>query len=216
MFELPRLPYSEDALAPLMSEETLQTHHGKHHAGYVKKTNEALAKKGWKIDRIEDVIARAREENDKFLFNQAAQVWNHTFFWNCMTPEKAEPDAAFAAALEEMFGDFADFKAAFAEKGEKHFGSGYVWLVSDKGGKLKVIEGHDADTPVGREGVIPVLGCDLWEHAYYLDHKNVRAEYLKGFLNELANWKFAAAQWNAARGQGKAWEHPRASAKAEA
>ncbi|HVY03424.1 MAG TPA: superoxide dismutase, partial [Caulobacterales bacterium] len=179
-------------------------------------TNEALDKKPWRTERIEDVIARARQENDKFLFNQAAQVWNHTFFWNCMTPKKVAPEAAFAAGLEEAFGDFNDFKAAFIEKGEKHFGSGYVWLVAEAGGKLKLIEGHDAETPAAQAAVTPVLGCDLWEHAYYLDHKNARPAYLKTFLNDLANWRFAAGQWAAARGEGKAWEHPRAIAKLEA
>jgi superoxide dismutase, Fe-Mn family len=214
-FELPDLPYAEDALAPAIGPDTLNTHHKKHHAGYVKKTNDALAKNGWNLSRIEDVVIRARE--DKALFNQAAQVWNHTFYWNSMAPAgTVAMDGALTEALERTFGDVADFKKTFQEKGEKHFGSGYLWLVADKAGAITLIEGHDADTPLLREGVTPLLGCDLWEHAYYLDRKNDRAAYLKAFLGELANWRFASSQLAAARGEGTAWEHPRAKQNATA
>jgi Fe-Mn family superoxide dismutase len=215
-FELPDLPYAEDALAPAISRDTLNTHHKKHHAGYVKKTNDALAKNGWNLSRIEDVVIRAARE-DKALFNQAAQVWNHTFYWNSMAPAgTVAMDGALTEALERTFGAVEGFKKTFQDKGEKHFGSGYIWLVADKAGAITLIEGHDADTPLLREGFTPLLGCDLWEHAYYLDRKNDRAAYLKLFLGELANWRFASAQLSAARGQGPAWEHPRAKQSATA
>ena len=208
MFSLPELPYAATALAPHMSAETLNFHHGKHHAGYVKNLNGALEQKGWKIDRLEDVIAKAKAEGDKFIFNQSAQIWNHTFFWNSMTANYAAPPAALADALNASFGGFDAFKKQFTEKGAKHFASGWVWLIA-KGEKLEVVDTHDAETVVNDPGVTPLLTCDVWEHAYYIDRRNDRAAFLDAFFNNLANWDFAARQYNAARGKGAAWQHPK-------
>jgi Fe-Mn family superoxide dismutase len=216
MFALPELPYGETALSPHMSRDTLHVHHDKHHAAYVKKTNAALEKKKWEIDRIEDVIARAKKDSDQFLFNQSAQVWNHTFFWNCMTPDYAAPPSHLLGAIEQMFGGMDEFKTRFIDKGEKHFGSGWVWLTADSAGNLNLTDGHDAATPIVEAGITPVLTCDLWEHAYYLDHQSERGAFLEVFLDKLVNWRFAGAQLAAARGENKAWEHPRAMAPATA
>jgi Fe-Mn family superoxide dismutase len=212
MFVLPALPYAEDALSPHMSPVTVNTHHKKHHAGYVTKANDALAKKGWTETRLEDAIARARSEGDKFLFNQTAQIWNHTFFWNSMTPTYAAPSGDLAEALKQAFGDQEALQKQFIEKGEKHFASGWVWLVSDASGKVSLTDTHDADT-LADQGQTPLLVCDVWEHAYYLDHKNMRGAFLEVFVSKLANWSFAAKQYDAARGKGAKWEHPRAEAK---
>lgn len=215
MFTLPALPYAEDALAPRMSRETLNTHHKKHHAAYVKKANDALAKQGWTEAKLEDVIARARAEGDKFLFNQSAQIWNHTFFWNAMTPDPAGPAGDLKAALDKAFGDHAGFRKQFVEKGEKHFASGWVWLVSDAQGALSLVDTHDADTLADGKAT-PLLVADVWEHAYYIDHKNERGKFLEAFVDTLANWTFAAKQYDAARGKGARWEHPKGEAKAAA
>jgi superoxide dismutase, Fe-Mn family len=216
MFALPPLPYAEDALSPHMSPTTLHTHHKKHHAGYVKKANDALAKKGWKETKLEDVIRRAMAEGDKFLFNQSAQIFNHTFFWNAMTPSHAAASGDLLGAIEKTFGGFDEFKKQFIEKGEKHFGSGYVWLLADAAGQISLADFHDAETPVVDKKVTPLLACDLWEHAYYLDHKNERGAFLEVFLDKLANWDFAAKQLAAAQGKGAKWEHPRATEAATA
>jgi Fe-Mn family superoxide dismutase len=210
MFELPALPYAEDALAPHMSTETFKFHHGKHHAAYVNNLNGALEKNGWKLNTIEEIVRKAKAENDKFVFNQSAQVWNHTFFWNSMTPKRAAPSGDLAKAITESFGGLAEFKQAFTAKAVGHFASGWAWLVADKSGKLSVIDTHDADTPIAHDAGTPLLTCDVWEHAYYIDRRNDRGAYVKAFLEDLANWEFAAAQLAAARGQGKAFEHPKA------
>ncbi len=215
MFALPPLPYAEDALSPHMSPVTLNTHHKKHHAGYVKKANDALAKKGWKETKLEDVIAKARAEADKFLFNQTAQIWNHTFFWNSMTPTPAPLSGELLSALDKTFGGHAEFKRQFIEKGEKHFGSGWVWLAADDQGALSLLDTHDADTLADGK-LTPLLTGDVWEHAYYLDHKNERGAFLEVFVDKLVNWEFAAKQLAAAHGNGDKWEHPRASESAAA
>ncbi|MGE3302060.1 MAG: superoxide dismutase [Hyphomonadaceae bacterium] len=209
MFTLPPLPYAEDALAPAMSGDTVHTHYTKHHAAYVRKTNEALEKLAWKAERLEDVIARARKEGDGFLFNQAAQAWNHAFFWRSMRPKPKKPSPDFVAAIDEAFGGFDAFRAQFLKRGEGHFGSGYLWLVA-KNGKLALTEGHDAETPAA-SGAAPILGCDLWEHAYYLDHKNERAKYLAAFFDTLIDWEFAESQLAAARGRGDGFAFPKAA-----
>lgn len=215
MLTLPALPYAEDALSPHMSPATLHTHHKKHHAGYVMKANEALTKKGWREARLEDVIARARSEGDKFLFNQSAQVWNHTFFWNAMTPDHTPPSGDLLAAIEQTFGGYDEFKEQFIDKGEKHFGSGYIWLLADAQQKISLADYHDAETPADGK-LTPLLTCDVWEHAYYLDHKNERAAFLEVYVDKLANWAFAATQFDAARGEGAKWEHPKAEERASA
>ncbi len=206
MFTLPDLPYGYEALQPTMSSETLHLHHDKHHARYFTVTNEIVSSRG-DVGALEDVIVKAAKDGEKKLFNNAAQAWNHSFFWNCMTPDKAAPSGAIADALAYSFGSVDAFKAKFAEEGAAHFGSGWVWLASDDSGALTVVQTHDGENLLTK-GLTPILVCDLWEHAYYVDFKNDRAAFLKAWLAELVNWEFAASQLAAAKGEGKLWTHP--------
>src|SRR6185369_16564608 len=165
MFILPKLPYAYDALEPAMSADTLHTHHDKHHRTYVEKTNELAAKAGLDGRALEDVVREAQRKGDAKLFHNAAQAWNHAFFWECMTPENAQPSSALKSAIGHAFGGIEAFKDAFVEEGFNHFGSGWAWLVTGSDG-LKVISTHDADDTLIRDGLFPLLVCDLWEHAY--------------------------------------------------
>jgi Fe-Mn family superoxide dismutase len=206
MFTLPDLPYGYEALQPTMSSETLHLHHDKHHARYFAVTNEILQSRS--VDgSLEDVIVQAAESGEKKLFNNAAQAWNHTFFWNSMTPHKAAPSEALVSAITESFGGLDGLKAKFVEEGAAHFGSGWVWIASDSKGALSVVQTHDGENLLNRD-LTPILVCDLWEHAYYVDYKNDRAAFLKAWFDALPNWELAAAQLAAAKGQGKLWTHP--------
>lgn len=209
MFELPPLPFDAAALEPAMSAATLNTHHGKHHAGYIKKTNAALAERADAPASLEEVVRLAARDHDKKLFNNAAQAWNHAFFWQCLSPEaQGAPAGALKAALEKTFGSLQDFREEAKTRGENHFASGWLWLVADDTGAVQLTDLHDADTPIVDPKVTPLITCDLWEHAYYLDYKNERGKFLDAFLDRLANWRFAAAQYDAARGGGRAWAFP--------
>jgi Fe-Mn family superoxide dismutase len=192
MFKLPDLPYGYDALQPTVSETTMRTHHDKHHKAYVDTTNTLVGEKGLTGKTLEEVVAFAKEKGETKLFNQSGQAWNHAFFWECMAPGAAKPEGDLAAAIDSAFGSLADLKTKFVAEGVGHFASGWVWLVSE-GGTLKVISTHDADTALVH-GVTPLLVCDLWEHAYYLDYKNVRKEFLETWFAGVANWAFAAQQ----------------------
>lgn len=208
MFELPPLPYDYDALEPMMSAETLQFHHDKHHKAYVEKTNALAQTAGLDGRSLEDVVREAKKRGEKKLFNNAAQAWNHAFFWECMTPDPAaRPSGALAQAIDRAFGGLDAFQKTFAEEGTEHFGSGWVWLVTGAEG-LKTITTHDADDVLVREGVFPLLVCDLWEHAYYLDYQNERPVYLKRWLSEVANWAFVERQLAASDGQGRGFRYP--------
>lgn len=216
MFRLPDLPYDYDALEPVISAETLEFHHDKHHAKYVKVLNDLLQEAGESPDSLESVVrAAAGDPAAKKLFNNAAQTWNHTFFWTCMTPEAGEPGGDLAQAIGRDFGGLDQLKAAFVKEGETHFASGWVWLVAERG-KLKVISTHDADDTLPREGITPLLVCDVWEHAYYLDFQNDRKSFLERWFDALPNWEFAAQQFAAAQGQGKVWRHPGPEAEDQA
>jgi len=217
MFALPDLPYEYDALEPTMSSRTLHFHHDKHHATYVKTLNELLSAKGKPADSLEAVIrqAAAAGEADKKLFNNAAQAWNHGFFWPSMAPGGKKPGGDLEAAIASSFGGVEKLREAFVKQGAEHFGSGWVWLVADKAGALSVRASHDAHDMVNVSGVTPVLVCDLWEHAYYLDYQNDRKGFLEAWFDSLANWDFAASQL-AARGQGRAWRYPAQLADAKA
>ncbi|HEV2362622.1 MAG TPA: superoxide dismutase [Caulobacteraceae bacterium] len=210
MFPLPELPYAYDALSPTMSERTLHFHHDKHHAAYVKKTNELLQRAGQDAPALEDVIRRAKESREAKLFNNAAQAWNHALFWNCMTPEHQSPAGELASAIDKAFGGRPGFERYFVEEGAAHFGSGWVWLAADEGGALSIFPTHDADDTVARGGLTPLLVCDLWEHAYYLDYQNDRKAFLEAWLSKLANWRFAQAQFDAARSRRQSWRFPAA------
>jgi Fe-Mn family superoxide dismutase len=190
MYSLPPLPYAHDALQPVIGELTMQTHHGKHHARYVNVTNEIV---GNSTQALEDVVRKAHQGNEAKLFNNAAQAWNHAFFWESMTPSPAAPAGALLAAIDGAFGSLEGLKKEFVAKGAAQFGSGWAWLVS-QGGKLAVTTTHDAGVPWLADGVVPLLVCDVWEHAYYLDYRNERDRFLSTWFDKLANWGFAAKQ----------------------
>ncbi len=188
-FELPKLPYAMDALAPYISRETLEYHHGKHHAAYVNKANELI--KGTKFDGkpIEEII---RSVDRGALYNNVAQHYNHSFYWNCLAPKAGgEPKGSLAERIKKSFGDFAAFKKQFSDAAAGHFGSGWAWLFEAKDGSLKVEAMHDADGPLIR-GERPLMTCDVWEHAYYIDYRNARPKYVEAFWN-LVNWEFVAS-----------------------
>jgi superoxide dismutase, Fe-Mn family len=188
-FMLPELPYKKDALAPYMSAETLEFHHGKHHATYVNKLNELLAGKPEADKPLVDVIL----SSDGPVFNNAAQVWNHTFFWNCMKPNGGgAPTGSLADAITRDFGSYDNFKKAFSDAAATQFGSGWAWLVQD-GGKLAVLKTANADLPM-KHGKKALLTIDVWEHAYYIDYRNARPKFIETFLTNLVNWDFVAEQ----------------------
>jgi Fe-Mn family superoxide dismutase len=207
MFSLPSLPYAYDALSPVISETTLRTHHGKHHARYVSVVNDLLAAQGRRIDVLEDVVAAAQAHGDRALFNNAAQAWNHAFFWACMRPGGAPCEGALAAAIIRTFGSLAALGEAFRAEGAKHFGSGWVWLV-DRNGSLSVLSTHDGDTPLTLAAVTPLIVCDVWEHAYYLDYRQDRAGFLAAWWDGLVDWGFAGRQFEAARTGAAGWRYP--------
>ncbi|HEY4343220.1 MAG TPA: superoxide dismutase [Parvibaculum sp.] len=180
------LPYDKAALEPHMSARTFEFHYGKHHKAYVDNTNAAI--KGTPLEQasLEEIIKAAKESGDKKLFNNAAQAWNHDFFWQSMTPKSGAPTGKLAEWLMRDFGGVDQFKEKFKAEAVGHFASGWAWLVLDNG-KLAVTSFHDADTPIVH-GVVPLLTADVWEHAYYLDYQNARASFLDAFLNNLANW----------------------------
>ncbi len=188
-FELPPLPYPKDALAPHMSEQTLEFHHGKHHATYVTNLNGLIEGTDNAGKPLEDIILGA---DPGPLFNNAAQVWNHTFFWNCMSPNGGgDPDGDLRSALESSFGSVDDFKQTFTDKAKTLFGSGWTWLAKNGDGGLEIVQTKDADLPL-KHGQTALLTLDVWEHAYYLDYKNARPAYIETWLEHLANWEFAA------------------------
>ncbi len=203
-FELMPLPYDSEALAPAISAETLSFHHGKHHKAYIDKTNAAIEGTDLADADLETVIAKARGSNQG-LFNNAAQSWNHGFYWLSLTPNATRPSGDLAAKIDEAFGSLDELNKQLAERGAGHFASGWVWL-AEKGGKLSIEETHDGDTLADSDSR-PLLTIDLWEHAYYLDHQNKRPDYLKAVLDEHLNWDFAAE--NLARGA--TWKYPSAA-----
>ena len=197
-YELPALPYDYTALEPHISKGTLEFHHDKHHAGYVSKYNNAVAGTDMDSKSIEEVIKAAAADPAKAgLFNNAAQAWNHSFYWNCMKPGGGgQPTGALADKINADFGSFEKFVEAFKEAGATQFGSGWAWLVLDNG-TLKVTKTGNAGNPM-TEGQVPLLTMDVWEHAYYLDYQNRRPDYISTFLNSLVNWDFVAANLAAA------------------
>ncbi len=189
--ELPPLPYAEDALDPHISARTISFHYGKHHATYVANLNGLIEGTPDADKSLEQIIADAGPGG---LFNNAAQVWNHTFYWNSMTPSGGgDPSGDLAAAIDKSFGSASAFKEELVTKGKGNFGSGWTWLVKDGDG-LAVINTDDADTPI-KHGKTPLLTVDVWEHAYYLDYQNARPAYLETFVDKLLNWEFAASNF---------------------
>lgn len=187
--ELPDLPFAKDALSPHMSSDTLDFHHGKHHNAYVTKGNELLEDAGVSADSLEDLVLECAKKGGA-LFNNVGQHYNHSFFWNSISPDGGgAPSGAIADAINSSFGDFDSFKKEFVDGGVGQFGSGWVWLVAD-GDKLKVVKSANAETPL-TDGLKPILVCDVWEHAYYLDFQNRRPDFLASFIDNLVNWEFA-------------------------
>ena len=191
-FELPALPYAQDALAPHISAETLSFHHGKHHNTYVVNLNNLVADTDLADKSLEEImVATAGDASKAGVFNNAAQVWNHTFYWHSMKPNGGgRPTGDLAAKIEEDFGSFDAFAEAFKTAGATQFGSGWAWLVV-KDGKLEVVKTPNAECPL-TDGATPLLTMDVWEHAYYLDYQNRRPDYMGAFLESLVNWDFAA------------------------
>jgi len=190
-FELPRLPYPKDGLEPHMSSRTLEFHHGKHHQTYVKTLNKLIEGTPFANQSLEEIIrATAKDDSKASIFNNAAQVWNHTFFWNCMRPRGGGKPAGDALKwIERGFGGFDKFAQEFKQAADTQFGSGWAWLVLD-GGQLKVTKTPDAVNPLSQSQTA-LLACDVWEHAYYLDYQDKRGEFLKRVSDKLLNWDFA-------------------------
>ncbi len=197
-FTLPPLPYPEDALSPAISARTIGFHYGKHHQGYVSKLNELVAGTPLAEQSLEAVIkATAGKVDQSAIFNNAAQVWNHTFYWNSLRPKGGgKPSGAMAELIEKSFGNHDKFKAELAKAATSQFGSGWAWLIKD-GDKLIVTKTGNADTPIAHDQK-PLLTIDVWEHAYYLDYQNRRADYVTAVLDNLINWDFAAQNLSAA------------------
>jgi len=190
-FALPKLPFALDALEPHMSKETLEFHYGKHHAGYVKKLNELLANHQLKHSSLEEIIRRSEGS----LFNNAAQVWNHSFFWNCLTPNaRPKPQGPLASAIDRKFGSFDRFKIQFNEMAMSLFGSGWVWLVQCSDGEVDIELGVNAHDPVTKFHENPIFTLDVWEHAYYIDYRNDRKKFIESFWN-VVNWDFAESNF---------------------
>lgn len=211
MFQLPDLPYPYEALEPMISAATMRLHHDKHHARYVAVVNELVGDKPAARASLEALVSQAAIEGQRKLFNNAGQAWNHGFFWQSMTGGYRAPSGALLDAVVAAFGSLEALGARFKDEGAAHFGSGWVWLVA-KGSALAVTTTHDGEGVITEPGVTPLLVCDLWEHAYYLDHKNDRAGFLTGWWDRLANWSFAEEQFGAACGDGQAWTYPPPSA----
>jgi superoxide dismutase, Fe-Mn family len=189
---LPNLSFEKGSLAPWTSAETLEYHHGKHHAGYVNKLNTALETTDLRDSSLEEVVVAARRSNSA-LYNLAAQHFNHSFFWNCLSGETQQPSGQLGEFINRDFGSFDAFKEQFGALALKHFGSGWVWLLADEDGKLSIQDYHDADTPAETE-LKPILTIDVWEHAYYVDYRNDRGKFIEGFWNHV-NWGFAGEQF---------------------
>lgn len=190
-FELPRLPFDPASLAPWTSAETFSYHHGKHHAGYVMKLNAAIEGSGLDGKTLEEVIAATRGKTPA-VFNSAAQHFNHSFFWKCLSADAGAPEGMLLEAITRDFGSLDAFKEEFGAKASSLFGSGWAWLVKGPDGTLSVGQYKDADTPVDSDSR-PLLTLDVWEHAYYIDHRNDRGGFIKGFW-EHVNWSHVAAQ----------------------
>ena len=187
-FVLPKLPYSDTDLAPVISQNTIGFHYGKHHQGYVTKLNEAVAGKDWASKSLEDIMKGTRGTDHVVLYNNSAQVWNHTFYWSSMKKGGGEMTVVgkLADAIKDSFGDMAGLKKELTQASMSQFGSGWAWLVADNAGKLKVVKTPNADNPLTLDLGRPLLTIDVWEHAYYLDYQNKRGEYVAAWLDKLA------------------------------
>jgi Fe-Mn family superoxide dismutase len=192
-FQLPELPYAKDVLAPHMSAETLEFHHGKHHKAYVTKTNELLEKEASLSGAsLIEVVREAKRSGNAKLFNNSAQLWNHSFFWQCLAPANGQqPEGRLAQLIDDAFGGTEALLNTLQEEAVNHFANGWAWLVLDRD-KLRITSLHDADTPLVHEGMVPLFTLDVWEHAYYIDYRNERPKFATAVLSNIVNWGFVA------------------------
>ncbi|MFL6720364.1 MAG: superoxide dismutase [Sphingomonas sp.] len=192
-FQLPELPFAEHALAPVMSAETLQYHHGKHHKAYVTNTNELIqSERELSGASLLHVVKHAQRSGNQKLFNNSAQLWNHSFFWQCLAPAQGQqPDGKLAKLIEDAFGKPQALLDKLQEEAVNHFSNGWAWLVLDRG-SLRVTSLHDADTPIVHDGMVPLFTLDVWEHAYYIDYRNERPRFASSVLSSIVNWQFVA------------------------
>ncbi len=200
---LPALPYAQDALAPIMSAETLEYHHGKHHKAYADKGNELIEKAGMQNKSVEEIItATFGKEDHAPLFNNVAQFWNHVHFWEWMKPNGGgtKLPGNLEAPIKAAFGDFDTFRAKFIDAGTTQFGSGWAWLATDESGALSIMKTANGDNPLTK-GKKPILGVDVWEHSYYIDYRNARPKYLEAFVDKLINWDHVAHMYGEATGK---------------
>ena len=189
--ELPSLPYDKNALEPTISQETLEYHYGKHHQTYVTNLNNLIPGTEFENASLEDMI----KKSSGGIFNNAAQVWNHTFYWNCLSPNGGgEPSGDLAAAINNTFSNFADFKQKFSTSAATNFGSGWTWLVKNSDGTLEIVNTSNAGNPM-TDGKVPLLTIDVWEHAYYIDYRNARPKYLEEIW-KIVNWDFVASNFS--------------------
>jgi Fe-Mn family superoxide dismutase len=189
--ELPALPYSKDALAPYISRETLEYHHGKHHRAYVNKLNQLVQGTEFEAMTLHELIRKSTGS----IFNNAAQIWNHSFYWNCLDPKGGgKPAGALARAIDASFGSFDEFTAQFKGCATAKFGSGWTWLTKHADGTLSISNSDDADNPL-RLNQVPLLTCDIWEHAYYIDYRNERSKYVEAYWH-LVNWDFVTSNYD--------------------
>ena len=185
--KLPELPYSNNALEPHISAETLDYHYGKHHASYVEKLNKQIPGTEFESATLEEIIHKASGG----IFNNGAQVWNHSFYWNCLSPDGGgKPEGDLASAINQAFNSFDEFKERFSEAAASNFGSGWTWLIKNSNAQLEIVNTSNAANPM-TEGALPLLTCDVWEHAYYIDYRNARPKYIEAFWS-LVNWNFVA------------------------
>lgn len=190
-FALPDLPFAKDAFGDTISAKTFDYHHGKHHKAYIDKTNAALAENDLEGAKLSEVIRAARDKRKTGLFNNSAQAWNHSFYWQCLSPDRQQPSGKLAALIEDGFGSTDDLLTKLKDEAVAHFASGWAWLVLNNGA-IEVTSLHDADTPVVHDGMKPLLTLDVWEHAYYLDYQNARPDHIDAVLGNAINWEFVA------------------------
>jgi Fe-Mn family superoxide dismutase len=214
-FELPDLPFSPDALAPFMSAETLEFHHGKHHRAYVDKTNELVAaQQGLEAASLIEVIEAAKTRGATKLFNNSAQLWNHSFFWQCLAPADGQkPSGELARLIDASFGSTDAMLKKLVEEAQNHFSNGWAWLILN-GDKLEISSLHDADTPLVHDGMVPLFTLDVWEHAYYIDYRNERPKFANAVLSNIVNWEFVAQNLDGG-GAGRASQEPATAREAE-
>ncbi len=193
-FDLPALPFAPEALEPHISAKTFSFHHGKHHQAYVTNLNGLIGGTELENKTLEEIITTtANDPSHAGIFNNAAQIWNHSFFWQSLSPKSTAPRGELAQRLNDSFGSLENFKEQFKQAGVTQFGSGWAWLVVTENGKLEIVKTANAMTPLAM-GLKPLLTCDVWEHAYYLDYQNRRPDFLQAFLDHLINWDFAQSQ----------------------